>query len=201
MSTCKTSIYKLAHNRLHRNIQHSQDCGSVCNACAKDAVSVDNRKEIFIPQGLLVVLNEDGYFRFGIKCIKQVNYLFKILFTRVKLNGNKISVGSIVYKLEVNNKGVYVRAPDKTVVARPEENLHKVIKEMLTNFHLSNTSTEDFLLCLNFLIHPRKVTSFFNLISLINYTDLHVYVELYIYLKIHIYVHIYTCLYVVSINN
>ena len=172
-STCKKSIYKLVDNRLVRNSQHSPDCESLfCNACEKGVVSVDKKREIFIPQELLEVLDNEGYFKFGIKCIKQVNYLLKILFplpSKVSLNDRfrKISVDSTEYKLEVNEVGVYVLRPQITVVIpkRPdyqvqfENNLNVVIKEMLINFHLSQ-SREDFLLCLNFLIHPRKVTSF-----------------------------------------
>ena len=174
-STCKKIIYKLVDNRLVRNSQHSQDCESLlCNACEKGVVSVDKKREIFIPQELLEVLDNEGYFRFGIKCIKQVQYLLKILFPlhKVSLKDRKISVKSTVesteYKLEVNEVGVYVLRPPEITVVIPkrldnqvqfENNLNVVIKEMLINFHLSQ-SREDFLLCLNFLIHPRKVTSF-----------------------------------------
>ena len=173
-STCKKSIYKLVDNRLVRNSQHSPDCESLfCNACEKGVVSVDKKREIFIPQELLEVLDNEGYFKFGIKCIKQVNYLLKILFPlhRVSLNDRfrKISVESTEYKLEVNEVGVYVLRPPEITVVIPERldyqvqfenNLNVVIKQMLINFHLSQSRAEDFLSCLNFLIHPRKVTSF-----------------------------------------
>jgi len=139
--------------------------GRNVNVCARNDV---NEHEKIFPPALLPVLNNEGYLRYEIKCVKQAYYLFKLLFhgEKIELNSRKIKVRNITYKLEANEVGVYISAPETNRISNPEINESHIrlqnsidngIRELRERCHLSQ-SREDYLLCLNFLIHPRKVT-------------------------------------------
>jgi hypothetical protein len=117
------------------------------------------------PTELEGFLDDDGYFKFGITCVRQAQFLLKIIFNSdVKLIYPKMFVGDIQYLMKIDKEGVFIGRTNEKRNRIPESNNTRSIvndKVLDLTHQLKFTgqlNRDDILNCLNFISQDRKST-------------------------------------------
>jgi hypothetical protein len=150
-----------------------EGCQYKCNHCNKLNKSNSRRSR---PEELEEFLNEDGYFKFGITCVRQAQFLFKIIFdSDVKLIFPTMFVGEIKFSMKIDDEGVFIARTNKKGVRIPESNntssvANDKVLDLTRQLKFAGIlNRDDILNCLNFILHPVKVNLAFATLTLAGY--------------------------------
>ena len=116
------------------------------------------------PTELEDFLDGDGYFKFGITCVRQAQFLLKIIFnSNVKLIYPNVFVGDIRYLMKADEEGVFIGKTKEKRNSIPENNnTRNIVNDKVLNLtdqlkFTGQLNRDDILNCLNFISHPVKV--------------------------------------------
>ena len=168
---CFHCVYSIHGENLILKDKHKEFCQYECTYCNK--LNERNSRR-FNPTELKEFLNEDGYIKFGITCVRQAQFLLKIIFdSDVKLIFPTMFVGDKRYLMKIDDKGVFIARNSKKgdqIENNKSSIVNDQVLDLINQLKFSGIlNRDDILNCLNFILHPVKVNLAFAILNLADY--------------------------------